>query len=67
MTRKIMVFGMTSESCRKTITTTLIKTAGIAKALVNLPNNIVEVEYSEDTITLGAIKEIIKQLNYDPM
>jgi len=67
MTRKITVFGMTSETCRKTITTTLVKTAGIARALVNLPYNFVEVEYSEETITLGAIKEIIKELNYDPM
>jgi len=67
MIKKITVYGMTSEACRRTIIAKLQSLKGIDTVSVNLPYSLVEVDFTPEVITLDHIKKIIQTLNYDPI
>lgn len=64
MTKTILqVEGMSCQHCVNSIEGALKEIGAIGK--VDLTNNIVEVSYDENQITIGAVKEAIEEQGYD--
>ena len=65
MEKVIGVNGMTCGNCKKAVENALNNLAGVNHVAVNLEEGNVKVDYNEDIVTLGDIREEIENQGYD--
>lgn len=65
MEKVIGVNGMTCGNCKKAVENALNNLAGVDSVSVNLEEGNVTVNYNENIVTLGEIREEIENQGYD--
>lgn len=65
MEHTIGVNGMTCQHCKASVENALKNLAGVNTVEVNLEEGNVKVNYDEDIVTLGDIREEIENQGYD--
>lgn len=63
---KVSVAGMKGDDCIQQIEQALLSLNGVERALADLNEEMVSIEYDEDTVDVSVIIQTIEQIGFEP-